>query len=397
MTDQPMTLNQNGMALEDQITGSIQTVVFWGTYDTGKPRTRILRDGLREIGVNVVEIHANIWEGHEDKSQIGRSSKVAIGLRCLAAYPGLIWRYLRSPSHDAVVVPYLGQFDVLVLRPFAWFRRRPLVWDMFISLYDTVVCDRKMARPRSLTARLLKGLEWIGCRAADRVLMDTPTHARRISELFGLKQDKLLAVAVGAEQEVFSNVPPRTTHGGPVRILFYGQLIPLHGIETILDAALSERGQSYEWHIIGTGQQTELVAHKLEETQASHVVWERWRSYENLRDAILEADICLGIFGGSDKAASVVPNKVYQALFAGRPVVTRRSPAMEEAFTENPGLVLVDPCDPDALLDGVEKVVQTGFQTVPTELLQAAEPAEIAAKLLADLAPLIERRKRYAQ
>lgn len=34
-------------------------VVFWGTYDLSKPRTRILRAGLQELGVEVIEIHAN--------------------------------------------------------------------------------------------------------------------------------------------------------------------------------------------------------------------------------------------------------------------------------------------------------------------------------------------------
>ena len=45
-------------------------IVFWGTYDTGKPRVRILLQGLRENGVEVSECQANIWENVEDKSQL---------------------------------------------------------------------------------------------------------------------------------------------------------------------------------------------------------------------------------------------------------------------------------------------------------------------------------------
>ncbi|WP_460275647.1 glycosyltransferase [Celeribacter sp. ULVN23_4] len=373
-----------------QSDASPRSVLFWGTYDLGKPRTRILRDGLREIGIEVIEIHADIWSGQEDKSQTGWAALLRIALRALMAYPVLIWRYLRAPHHDIVIVPYLGQIDVLILCPFAQLKRRAVVWDMFISLYDTVVQDRQMTRPKSLIARALKALEWLGCRAADRVLMDTPAHARRIAGLFHVAYDRVDAVPVGAEPEAFANVPPRQAHGGPVRILFYGQLIPLHGVQTILEAALSERGRDYDWHLIGSGQHSDLVRTTLAQSAATHITWEAWRTYEDLRTAIAEADICLGIFGNSDKAASVIPNKVYQALIAGRPVVTRRSPAMEEAFAPHPGLELVAPSDPDALLDGIERIIANGFQTVPAENLNAASPSEIARSLMAGIAPLVE-------
>ena len=38
-------------------------LVVWGTYDTGKPRVRILLRGLRECGAEVVECHADLWGG----------------------------------------------------------------------------------------------------------------------------------------------------------------------------------------------------------------------------------------------------------------------------------------------------------------------------------------------
>ena len=46
---------------------------------------------------------------------------------------------MHLPQHDVVVVGYLGQLDVLLIRPFTWLRDVPLVWDTFLSLYDTVV------------------------------------------------------------------------------------------------------------------------------------------------------------------------------------------------------------------------------------------------------------------
>lgn len=45
-------------------------VVYWGTYDIGKPRNRIMLRGLKENGIQVLECHADIWGGIEDKSQV---------------------------------------------------------------------------------------------------------------------------------------------------------------------------------------------------------------------------------------------------------------------------------------------------------------------------------------
>jgi hypothetical protein len=76
--------------------------------------------------------------------------------------------------------------------------------------------------------------------------------------------------------------------------------------------------------------------------------------YADLKDRIAEADLCLGIFGTSDKAASVIPNKVFQILAVGRPLVTRISPAIRELLEPVPGCVyLVRPGDAHALVDAL--------------------------------------------
>ncbi len=356
-------------------------VVFWGTYDLGKPRTRILLDGLRRAGTDVREIHGDVWRGHADKSQLRRGAWALAALRTLLFYPVLIARFLLSPRDAVVLVPYSGALDVLLLWPFARIRGQRVVWDMFLSLYDTVVDDRKMVADRGAAARLLWTVEWLAARAAHLVLLDTQAHADRIAGLFRLPRGKTVAVAVGAETDLFPRLPRRPARAERPRVLFYGQLIPLHGIETILRAALSERGRRFDWHIVGTGQDRPKVEAALASAEAEHVTWEPWLPYETLIDAIGAADICLGIFGASDKAASVVPNKVYQALVAGRAVISRDSPAMRETFPAGPGLTLVPHSDPEALLDAIDALAAKGFLPMPVEQMGVARPEHIAARL----------------
>ena len=367
-------------------------IVFWGTYDLSKPRTRILRDGLTALGVEVVEIHADVWSGDRDKSQLSRVALAKRVLRLIVLWPFLILRYLFAPAHHVVVVPYMGQLDVLVIAPFARLRGVPVCWDMFLSIYDTVVHDRRMASEKGIVARALKGLEWCSCRVADAVFLDTPTHAARMARIFSVPEDRFAAIPVGAEPQAFPRRPKRDPDGS-IRILFYGQMIPLHGIDIIVKAARSDRGRGYTWHLIGSGQEQELVEDVLAADGASHIRWDAWLPYHGLADAITRADICLGIFGASDKAASVVPNKVYQALLSGRSVITRASPAIRDIFPiPDPGLRLVPHSDPEALLDAVEVLALEGFPTVREDQLEALKPRGIAECLLRSIGPILERR-----
>lgn len=359
-------------------------VVFWGTCDLGKPRNRILLRGLRENGVEVVPCHADVWGGVEDKSQVaGSGRRLRLLLRWLLAYPGLLLRYLRLPRHDAVLVGYLGQLDVLLLRPFA---RAPVVWDAFLSLYDTVVQDRALLSPRNPLARLLFAWEWLACRAADRVLLDTRAHAAWFAETFRLAPDRVEAVPVGAEPEAFPFAGPLPAPGPRVRVLFYGQLIPLHGVDTILRAARLVRAEGFDWTLIGDGQEGETVRRMLDEEPLPRLEWVRWVPYEELAERIRGADVCLGIFGASGKAARVIPNKVYQVLSVGRPLITRDGPAVRELLQEEPGLHLVPPADPEALAAALRRFRDERAALAGRELHAGARarihPAAVGERLL---------------
>ncbi len=362
-------------------------VVMWGTYDLGKPRNRIALRGLRENGVEVIECHREIWSDVEDKSQVsGAMRRAKFLLRWLAAYPGLLVRYWRLPPHDVVLIGYLGQLDVLVLWPLAKLRGVPLVWDVFLSLYNTIVEDRRLARPGSLLARAIHAWEWLAARAADRVILDTRAHADYFADLCSIPRERAEVVFVGVEEEVFparEEAPTIDSTPSIPTVLFFGQLSPLHGIEAIIEAARLARDEEIRWLFVGVGQEEEKIRQMLHVDPLDKVEWRPWIPYAELIEVIHASDVCLGIFGDSDKAGRVIPNKVFQVLCAGVPLVTRDSPAIRELLDPvTPGVALVPANDGPALLGAVHELLRSrSANTAPLhrEIAQRIATARIGA------------------
>jgi len=363
-------------------------MVMWGTFDLGKPRVRILERGLRENGVDVISCHREVWTDIEDKSQIsGLAPKVAIVIRWLFAYPSLVYRYLKLPRHDAVVISYLGHLDVLVLWPFAKLRGVPIIWDAFLSLYNTIVEDRRLLSTHHPIAKFIWAWEWLACRAADRVVLDTCAHAAYFARTFGVPESKLAAVIVGAEPESFPTLAePCVTDPAPI-VLFYGQFIPLHGVDTIIDAARIAKNESIDWVIIGSGQEEGRIRALLDADPLPRLKWIPWVKYAELSSWLSRATVCLGIFGDTDKAARVIPNKVYQILMSGKPLITRDSPAIRELIElGHRGGFLVPPANPQALIEAVHCAIKMPLHTdLHDSFRERISPHGVGASFLASI------------
>ncbi|MSU91724.1 glycosyltransferase [Rhodobacteraceae bacterium 2CG4] len=343
-------------------------VVLWGTYDTGKPRVRLIRKALAAANIELVEIHADVWGDLEDKSQLtGLLPRMKRLLRWISAYPRLLRQYRRAPEHDAVIIGYLGHLDVQVIHRAARKRGVPIVWDAFLSLYDTVVLDRKLITPSHPAARLIRALEARACRCADKVVLDTEAQAALFRDFYQLPECRTGAVMIGAEPEMFRTTPyRRTDRKDRTKILFYGQFIPLHGIETIVRAAQLTKSRPIDWVIIGKGQEEPRIRKLIEADPPEALEWIPWVPYGELADRIRSADICLGVFGTTEKAGRVIPNKVFQILAAGAPLITRDGPAIRELLAPGmTGVRLVPPGDPEAIVRAIDELAASNERRAP--------------------------------
>ncbi len=310
-------------------------VLYFGTYERDYPRNAQVISALRRVGVEVVERHVGVWEGSRQNWSAGPVAATRLALAEL--------RLLRRPREefDAVLVGYPGHFDLPAARRAA--RGRPVVFNPLVSLSETLVADRGRFRAGSLPARTLARIDRHALRAADLVVADTRANAERLAELAGLPPERIEVCFVGAEERLFkSGWAPEE----PFTALFVGKLIPLHGLETILAAA--RVAPDVRFRIVGSGQLESLVRERPESVE-----WVPWIEYERLPTELHRAGCALGIFGTSDKAQRVIPNKAFQALACGVPLVTADTPGARELLVHDESALLVPPGDPEALAAGL--------------------------------------------
>ncbi|MCD9086156.1 glycosyltransferase [Stenotrophomonas sp. SY1] len=142
-----------------------------------------------------------------------------------------------------------------------------------------------------------------------------------MSSTFHVPRERILSIPLALHPQP-EKMPP-TIHRKKVKVLFIGTFVPLQGTTVIAKAIHALRTETdIEFVIIGDGQESAAAAPWLHANDS--VTWIRtWQSPDTLSEHLSQADICLGIFGGDGKASRVLPFKIYQALAAGKAVISQ--------------------------------------------------------------------------
>jgi len=318
---------------------------LFGTYNRGHSANRIYAAAARAAGFDVCEIHVPLWEKTRDKdatyfSPIGL---LRLAAAWLVAAAKLAWRWRTSGGTPVVVVGFNGQLDILLLRLLTLRYGPRIVYAPLVSVTETLIDDRQRYPRDGWVARGFRSLDRLCCRAADVVVADTQEHRRYFVERLGIDPGRVVVCHLGADNSVFRPLPdvlPASERGEPVEVLYFGQYLPLHGLDVVVDAVgrLATR-DDLRFTFIGTGEERPRIQRLVEASRAK-AEFRDWVPYDELGARIARADIVLGVFGASEKARMVVPNKVYEAALVGRAIVTADTPAIREVFTGGEDIAL---------------------------------------------------------
>jgi len=366
-------------------------IAYLGTYDPGYPRNRVLIDGLRAAGAEVLEYAAPLDSSLTASEMATRAGAVRLAGELVRAHLSLLVRHRGGVSFDVVVVGYPGH----LLVPFAWavarYRRAVLVFDPLVSLFDTFAGDRELLAGDSTAGQLAGAIDRVSFGLPDLVLADTKPHADYYATALGVPRAKLAVVPVGALPLPGATGAARELAADqPLRVVQYGRWSPLHGLPTVLAAADELRDEPVRFELIGDGQLADFLADEVRRLRLDTVAVVGALPAWKLRSRIVAGDVCLGVFGTSDKAARVVPNKVYDALAAGRPLVTADSAAARELLQDGRDALLVPAGDGAALAAALRRLLdrdeRSRLGAAALELYRRrCTPEAVAATLLAAL------------
>lgn len=332
--------------------------IWWGHSDPDYSRNRIVRGAFRKLD----------WVIDDFRPAI-------------ASWADLEAFVFTLPRADMVWVPCFRQRDLGAALRYGRRVGVPVIADPLISAWDKQVFERQKFSETSKAAQSLLRWESELLQACDVVIADTPAHGRFFTERLGVAEDRIQVVWVGAEEGVFVPTPARE-HRQRVEALFFGSFIGLHGIGTVIEAARLSRGEPITWTLLGDGPERALA----QESAAGlgNVHFEAPLPYARLPERIGSADILLGVFGASDKAGRVIPNKVLQSLACGRPVVTRSGDGYPgSARSAGSGLTFVPPEDPAALAAAVARLAaDPGLRERNGRLAHAYFRANFGAEVL---------------
>ena len=257
-----------------------------------------------------------------------------------------------------------------------------IVEDFFLSLYDTVILDRKLFGKGSFVAGLLRKIDKKTLEGAELLLTDTRADADFFAEEYGVLRDKFEVLYLEADKlyskpwiwednyrfyndakELCESCLEETTADRSFNILYFGTGLPLQGTDVVMlafnqvmeannSAYANEKAGSAigESKVVGAGRRKELwiscsyvgsvkkiPAGELKRAKENGIEIISWLSQEELAKKIAGADLCIaGHFNPEiDKANRTIPGKaiIYEAM--GKTMILGDTVANHELFSED--------------------------------------------------------------
>ncbi len=333
-------------------------VCYFGIYNPNHTRNRNLIDGLRQNGVEVLECNT-------------REKSAKKYFQLIKMHRAVKQKY------EVMIVGFPGH----PIMPLAWLlarlNRKKIIFDAFISLYDSLVLDQKKYSPKSWQAKKYWLIDWLSLKLADIVLMEAQAYIDYLVATFRVPAQKCRRIFVGSDDKILYP-RPKPKVGKEFLVHFHGTYLPIQGIPYIIEAAKILKDASINFNIIGKLKDYQPEIAKAQKWKLQNVNFIDFVPYAQLADLMAEADICLGMFGDAPKAKRCGAFKIVEAMAMKKALITADLPATRELLTNQQNALLCKIADAKDLADKIlelkndpslrNRIAENGYKTFKAKL-----------------------------
>lgn len=278
----------------------------------------------------------------------------------------LVELFINAAFADVI---YLLPLNLNLIRNAIWVSNifnKKLVVEVYVSMYDTLVKDRKVYEKGSKEAKEAMYKDVLALTQPDCIINLSNHEPAYWAKNLGinLDEDKVFVAPIFSSSTSSTLVVKRRfMQDGTLRICWWGTFIPLHGLDNILQAMqlLKEKGIRFTCNLFGVDNPLfSIYSEKIQlDKLDSHVFLRKdLRFFDNSLPQYLtqSCDLALGIFGDTDKAHHAIPNKLIEALSIGIPTLTMHSPALTEFFNLEKDLWTCEPL-PTSMAEKIMEII----------------------------------------
>ena len=247
---------------------------------------------------------------------------------------------------DVVILGFLpqlifsGVMKRLKLNAFNEKGKPVIISEFFLSLYDTIVLDRKLIPVNFPLARWLKRLDKRALENSDLIVTDTGADADYFSRIYDVSVEKMEVLYLEADKSIYGRKADGTNESSfkSMSALYFGTGLPLQGTDVVLRAFSYVAKERPDFKCIFIGS-LKGVPQELKDTARSFSNIEiiDWLPQNELADRIRDSGLCLaGHFNPDiDKANRTIPGKAYIYEAMGKPMILGDTKANHELFKED--------------------------------------------------------------
>lgn len=226
--------------------------------------------------------------------------------RLIKIYKKLINFHIND--YDIVFVGFMAQLIIPIF--IKKFLGKVVYVDFFISLYDTLVFDRKIIQKGSLLSELCRWLDKKTLNNADIVLCDTRAHGKYFMTEFVQHENKFRVLYLEADKSIYypKKVEKPEKWKNKFIVLYFGSILPLQGVDIVLQSIeLLKEEKSIQFVIVGP------INKNYKKFENDTVTYINWLEQEKLAEYIAFSDVCLAGHFSKDieKAKRTIPGKAY--------------------------------------------------------------------------------------